>query len=291
MEIEKFGQSWLSRLWRPSDATGKFDGGQVTIVGGSSLFHGAPILALKVASRLASMVYFATPEVDRGVVERIKAQLGSFIWVPRDELTEYMAKSDAILIGPGMMRNHKEKDGTVCDDIGRETRELTLALFAKFPQKKWVVDGGSLQVIEASEVPVGSVITPNKKEYRMLFNEDLKDNQDERIKQLLITAEKYKLIILAKDVVSTATDGKKVILIEGGNAGLIKGGTGDVLAGLTVGMLAKNEPLLAVSTAQYLVKKAAESLAAKVGLMYNADDLADEVGAVYGEALTPQPSG
>lgn len=283
MKIEKFDASWLKKLWRPMDAVGKFEGGQVTIVGGSSLFHGAPILALKVASRLVSMVYFATPEVDRGVVEEIKAQLGSFIWIPRDELGDYVVKSDAVLIGPGMMRNHKEKDGSVCDDIGRETRDLTLALFEKFPQKKWVVDGGSLQVINASEIPAGSVITPNKKEYRMLFDEDLKDNQDERIEQLLDTARKYKLIILAKDVVSIATNGNEVILIEGGNAGLIKGGTGDVLAGLTVGFLAKNEPFLAVSAAQYLVKKAAESLANRVGLMYNADDLADEVSLVWNE--------
>jgi NAD(P)H-hydrate epimerase len=223
--------------------------------------------------------------VDREVVERIKSELGSFIWIPRDELGDYVAKSDAILIGPGMMRNSKERDGTVCDDLGRETRDLTLSLFEKFPQKRWVVDGGALQVVEAVNIPSGSVITPNKKEYRMLFGEDLSGSLEEKINQLEGQAKQSGLIILAKDVVSIASDGNRSVIIEGGNAGLIKGGTGDVLAGLAVGLLAKNEPLLAISVAQYLVKRAAERLSDRVGLMYNADDLAEEVTKVYGEEV------
>lgn len=283
--MEKFDKSWLSRLWQPTDVVGKLEGGQVTIVGGSNLFHGAPILALRVASRLVSLVYFATPEVDRGVVEGVKSKLGSFIWIPRDELGDYVAKSDAVLIGPGMMRNSKEKDGTVCDDLGKEAKNLILSLFEKFPQKKWVVDGGALQVVEAVNIPSGSVITPNKKEYRMLFGEDLSGSLEEKINQLEAQAKQSGLIILAKDVVSIASDGNRSVIIEGGNAGLIKGGTGDILAGLAVGFLAKNEPLLAVSAAQYLVKKAAGRLADKVGLMYNADDLAEEVTMVFGEEV------
>lgn len=284
--MEKFDKGWLMKLWRPTDAVGKMAGGQVTIIGGSSLFHGAPILALQGASRLVSLVYFATPEVDREIVEKIKSELGSFIWIPRDELGDYVAKSDAVLIGPGMMRNTKEKDGTVCDDLGKETRDLVLTLFEKFPQKKWVVDGGALQIVEAADIPSGSVITPNKKEFRMLFGEDLSGDLGKRARRLQELAARLGLIILAKDVVSIAADGNSSVLIRGGNVGLIKGGTGDVLAGLAVGLLAKNEPLLAISAAQYLVKRAADKLAEKVGLMYNADDLAEEVGRVYREEVS-----
>lgn len=289
MTSQKFDKSWLKNLWRPTDVVGKLDGGQVTIIGGSSLFHGAPILALRVASRLVSLVYFATPEADRGIVERIKSELGSFIWIPRDELGDYVMKSDAILIGPGMMRNSKERDGTACDYLGKEAKESVLSLFEKFPQKKWVVDGGALQVVEAVDFPSGSVITPNKKEFRMLFGEDLPGGLDEKAKRLGELARRLGLVILAKDVVSVASDGNSSVLIGGGNVGLIKGGTGDVLAGLAVGLLAKNEPLLAISAAQYLVKRAAERLSGQVDLMYNADDLAEEVGRAFAEELvTPE---
>ncbi len=64
---------------------------------------------------------------------------------------------------------------------------------------------------------------------------------------------------------------------------MVKGGVGDVVAGLTVGFLAKNEPLFSVCAASYLCKKAAERLAAKRGFMFNSDDLVDETAKVFGE--------
>lgn len=56
---------------------------QTTIISGSRLFHGAPLLALKVASRLNRMVFFSSPEPSLGeVAAKIKSRLFSFIWVP-----------------------------------------------------------------------------------------------------------------------------------------------------------------------------------------------------------------
>ncbi len=279
--MEKFDKGWLSKLWRPTDADNKFGAGQVTIVGGSSLFHGAPILALKAASRLASMVYFATPEADRAIAQKLKAGLGSFIWVPFDQLTEYVAKSDAVLIGPGMMRNRVEGEGLVIDDAGRASRQVTLSVVTKNPTQKYVIDGGALQVLAANELPRGAVITPNRKEFAMLFGEELSEGRE--TEQLSAAAKKYAIVIAHKAPTSIVTDGERVVLIEGGNPGLVKGGVGDVAAGLAVGLLAKNEPLLAAAGAIYLTKRAADRLDGRVGFMYNADDLADEVGRVYKE--------
>jgi len=75
------------------------------------------------------------------------------------------------------------------------------------------------------------------------------------------------------------------VVIEGGNAGLTKGGTGDVLAGLTVGLAAKNQPFLAAAASSFILKKAAGELYKKVGFAYNADDLAEEVPRGLGEFL------
>ncbi len=279
MTEETFDKSWLTKLWQPGDETKKFAGGQITIIGGSQLFHGAPILALKAASRVVSMVYFSTPKIDEEVAVAMKSQLASFIWVGWDEVEKYILKSEAVLIGPGMMRNQKEEDGLVCDTQGMETRDLTIKLLSKFPQKQWVIDGGSLQVIKASDIPKGAIITPNEKEYKMLFSES----------DLVETARKYQIIILHKGALSRVADGMRMITIGGGNAGLIRGGTGDVLAGVIAGLAAKNEPLLAAAAGSYLVKQAAERLGKKYGLMFNADDVADEVRAVYGEAIPHPP--
>ncbi|MFZ2202121.1 MAG: NAD(P)H-hydrate dehydratase, partial [Microgenomates group bacterium] len=217
--MEKFDKSWLSKLWRPTDADNKFGAGQVTIVGGSSLFHGAPILALRAASRLVSMVYFATPEADQTLVEKLKAGLGSFIWVPFDQLPEYVAKSDAVLVGPGMMRNKVEGEGLVIDEAGKESRRVTLAVVGKNPAQRYVIDGGALQVLSVGELPRGAIITPNRKEYAMLFGEELSQGQE--VEQMSAAAKKYAIVIAHKAPTSIVTDGDRVVLIEGGNPGLV----------------------------------------------------------------------
>jgi len=284
---ETFEAKDVGKIWKPDASTGKYSGGQVTIIGGSSLFHGAPVLALKAASRLVSMVFFATPEEDRDIANeiKIKSGLSSFIWIPRDEIDSYVSKSDAVLIGPGMMRNKKEGDGFVCDEWGKETREITLRLLEKYSNKQWVVDGGSLQVVEIEKIPKGSIITPNRKEYEMLFGEKLDLDIQVAARQIVEQAKRYEVIILHKDRISLVTDGERIVSIDGGNDGLTSGGIGDLIAGLIVALVAKNEPVLSVSVASFLVKKAAEDLEKERGLMFNSEDIAEQVPLTYGRLV------
>lgn len=283
MRASYFKESDLKSLKSINVGREKFQGGEVTLVGGSSLFHGAPIMALKVLSRMVDMVYFASPKGDKGAVERIKASLGAFIWVPREDLEEYISKSEVILIGPGMMRNSRAKDGVVCDEEGKKTRDLSLFLFNKFPEKKWVVDGGSLQVVKAEELPRQAVITPNKREFKMLFGEELMEKGDERNEQVKRISAKYKVVVVAKDETSVVSDGNEVVVVEGGSEGLTKGGTGDVLAGLISGLLVNNERVLSGAAGNFLVKRAGERLENKQGMMYNAEDLILEVARMWKE--------
>ena len=60
--MEVFNPQELKQLYQPAFNSNGEDNGQVTIVGGSKLFHGAPILALKAASRIVDMVFFTSPE-------------------------------------------------------------------------------------------------------------------------------------------------------------------------------------------------------------------------------------
>jgi len=283
MKVIKFNKQNFEECNTFKNIGDKYSAGQVTIIGGSKLFHGAPILALKAASRMLSMTYFSTPVDDKYIAEKIKAGLSSFIWVDRSDLDSYIAKSDAVLIGPGLARSHVKNMGFACDSEGNETRKLSIEYFKKFPQKKWVVDGGTLQVVSVGDLPKSAVVTPNRKEFEMLFGEKLKDSLDDRAEQVFDLAKKYQLVILTKDDVSIASDGKEVWSIEGGNEGLVKGGVGDVVAGLTVGFMAKNESLFSICAASYLTKKAAEKLAVKRGFMFNSDDLVEEVAKVFGE--------
>jgi hydroxyethylthiazole kinase-like uncharacterized protein yjeF len=266
--MEVFDSKELAGLVLPADTSSKGENGQVTIIGGSKLFHGAPLLALTTASRFVDMVYFASPEPSVGAIaEKIKSSLFSFIWVPWEERGSYIEKSDAVLIGPGFMRYRREFG----DGGGNETREITRDLLLKFPDKKWIIDAGSLQMIEPEWIPKQAILTPNQKEYQRLFG-DLEPGG---------AAKKFSCIVVYKLPQTLVCSPERCIEVVGGNAGLTKGGTGDVQAGLTVGLLAKNNPFLAGAAASYLIKKAGDSLFTKVGTAYNADDLASELARLF----------
>ncbi len=276
-----FDKTDLKKLFKPALASKGEDNGQVTIIGGSSLFHGAPILPLIVSSRIVDMVFFATPEKSVGyVAQNLKSKLMSFIWIPWEDKEEYIKKSDAILIGPGFMRFGSEKipDGKrhlECDEECQKTKQITQGLLAKFTDKKWVIDAGSLQTMDADWIPENAILTPNKKECKILFGEM---NPQE-------AAKKHNCIIVLKGPTTFVYSKNEVIEVHGGNPGLTKGGTGDVQAGLTVAILAKNEPLLAAASAAYIVKASADELQKEKGVYYNADDLANKIPEVLNKML------
>ena len=268
--MTKFNLDLIKKLYKPVDSISKRENGQVTIIGGSSLFHGAPLLSLKAASRIVGMVYFSSPEKSVGeVANKLKSSLLSFIWVPWEEIGEYIKKSDSILIGPGFMRYRSEKEGedNSNNSLGVETKKITKDLLTKYPKKKWVIDAGSLQLLEKEWIPKNAILTPNTKEYKMLF-------ADKEISQ---AAKENNCVIVYKTAKAVVCSPQKCVEIGNGNKGLIKGGTGDTQAGLTVALLAKNDPFLAASVATYVVKKTADKLYETRGTFYNADDLADKI--------------
>lgn len=274
----KFGVEDLKKLWQPESNSAGEDNGQVTIVGGSELFSGAPLLSLVGASRLVDMVFLATPLQDKAIAQNVAlfSKLRSVIWIPREDLDLYVKKSDAILIGPGLMRYHKNiSNDHVLDGAGTDTKMLTKYLLHKFPERKWVIDGGSLQVMEATWIPQGSILTPNSHEFKILF-----DGMTP-----IEAAKKYSCTIVLKGPTTSVTDGQTTYEVDGGNAGLTKGGTGDTLAGIIVGLLAKNEPILAAAAGSLIIKKTAEYLETQVGLNFNADDVAENVFKVYQNLL------
>lgn len=261
----------------------KPENGEIAIIGGSDLFHGAPILSLTAASRVVDMVYFSSPEPSfSDLALQLKSRLSAFIWVPWKEIEDYIKKSDAVLIGPGMKRYHKEEEREnykqsvkEYDGAGTQTKFVVEKFLRQFPEKQWVIDGGALQVMNPELIPEGAILTPNGKEYALLFGTKTPEE----------VVEKYKCVLVTKGPVSTIYSIDDTVEVRGGNNGLTKGGTGDTLAGLTVALLAKNNPLLAACCANWVIKSAADELYKKVGTVYNSDDLAAKVPEILGKHL------
>ena len=269
----EFDSSLLKNLYKPTPPSHKGQNGKVLIIGGSQLFHAASLWALTVASRIVDMVFYSSVETNNRIVESIKAEFRNGIIVPRSKLENYIKEADCILIGPGLPRKEGLEKG---DD---DTKELTERMFSAYPDKKWVVDGGSLQVIEPDVLPKNAIVTPHKGEFKKLFDVE---PTDENIEQM---AKKFGIVTLVKgerDVVASPTES---VRISGGNPGMTKGGTGDVLAGLVAALYCKNGAFLSAAAGSYINKKAGDSLFKKVGYYFNASDLAAEIPIVMNGLL------
>ena len=286
--MENFDPNILKKLYIPSSSSHKGQNGKLMIIGGSHLFHGASLWSLKVASRIVDMVFYSSVGENMRIAEKLKSELFDFILVPRGKIDEYINESDCVLIGPGLPRFEGQEEA---DD---DTKTLTESLLKKYPKKKWVIDGGSLQTIDP-EVLLGleqmPILTPHQREFEILKSRI--KNQELRIKvenisleeQVEVFAREYNCVVLLKgekDIVSSPTE---TVVISGGNAGMTKGGTGDVLAGLVAALYSKNDAFVSACAASYINKKTGESLFQRVGIYFNASDLADEIPKVMRELV------
>ena len=289
--VKAFSGADLKRLYVPAVDSHKGQNGKLMIIGGSKLFHAASLWALKVASRIVDMVYYSSVDENNQIVQKAKEGFRDGIIVKRSEIDSYIQEADCVLIGSGLPRPEGQEPG---DD---DTKELTERLLKKYPNKKWVIDGGSLQTIDPSFIPKDAILTPHKKEFETLFRDVILSaaknpigyskragdpsvaslSQDDNVGYM---AKKYSCTILLKGAIDIACNSSQCVQIEGANAGMTKGGTGDVLAGLVAALYCKNDAFLSAASGSYINKKAGQQLFERVGYYFNASDLADEIPKV-----------
>lgn len=277
--MQEFNKSELKKLYIPPSDSHKGQNGKLLLIAGSKLFHSSSLWALKVASRIVDMVFYSSVSENNKIATDLKREFRDGIIIPRNKIEDYIQEADCILIGPGLPRKSGQEVG---DD---DTKSLTEKLLKKYPDKKWVIDGGSLQTIDPALIPHNAILTPHHKEFEKLFGND---------SDVAKMAEKYGCTIVLKgprDIVcgfdkSARSPTLKLRRVEGGNAGMTKGGTGDVLAGLIASLYCKNDnPFLVACSGSYINKKAGESLFKKVGYYFNSSDLVDEIPRVMAGIL------
>ena len=267
-------KKFLEKLYLPPENSHKGQNGKLLIIGGSQLFHAASKWSLDIASKIVDMVFYSSVpsnnkifskflNIEKKQIEEAKTNFWNGIVVEQKNIHHYIEEADAILIGPGMERN-------------KITKKLVNKLLKKYPHKKWVIDAGALQMVDPSLLKTEHIITPHHQEIRILTNKDSSFNP-----------ENYQAepTCLLKGQVDTVLTKNKKIEIPGGNAGMTKGGTGDVLAGLIAAFYCKNEAVASAVIASHINKKAGDELYKKVGPHYNASDLVEKIPEVLWSEL------
>lgn len=278
--MRKIDSTIVKEIYRPSKSSHKGQNGKLTIIGGSKLFHGASLWALKTASRIVDMVFYSTVAENEALTKKLKAEIYDFISVPRGKIEEYIEQSDAVLIGPGMVRGSKSASGTL--ESGEQTKSLTKRLLFKFPRKKWIIDAGSLQTMEAGWLKKldQALITPHFKEFKELFKLKFSISNFHLSKLSDLVFEKtkeYGCGIVLKGPTDIVCSPTKCCCNTTGNEGMTKGGTGDVLAGLIAGLACKNDLFLAGCAGVYINGAAGDRLSERAGPYFNASDLCEEI--------------
>ena len=266
MNMRFFSNEVLKKLYKARRNSHKGENGKLLVIGGSELFHAASMWALEVASKIVDMVFYSSVSVNEEIVKKQKERFNDGIVVPEGKLEEYIEEADCALIGPGMER-------------GSLTRRQVNELVKKYKSKKWVIDGGALQEMDVGVIPRGAILTPHKKEFEGLLK---KAGGDMSVGEF---AKKYKCVVLLKGVKDEVCNEKGCVMVEGGNAGMTKGGTGDVLAGVVAALNCKNDSFLAAQAGSYINKVAGDSLHKRVGIYFNASDLVSEVPRVMKKLL------
>jgi len=289
-------ESILKKIYIPSKNSRKGQNGKLLIIGGSSLFHSAPIWSAETATHFVDMVHFASTSENNGIFKRLKEKFRGGIVIDRRNLNDYIKEDDAVLIGIGMLRStttFNELPKNLCDilnlkDEGALTKSLTEYVIMNMKNKKIVLDAGSLQMLNkellidfANKCPNKDflpVITPHYGEFEKLFSINLVNlNDSQKIEAVYKMAQKFKCVILCKSRVDIVASQDRVVIVEGGNQGLTKGGTGDILSGLVASFATKSPAFESAVLSSYLIKKTADRVSKKMGIWYNASNILNEI--------------
>jgi ADP-dependent NAD(P)H-hydrate dehydratase / NAD(P)H-hydrate epimerase len=245
----------------------KGDNGRVLVVAGSDDFVGAAYLAGMAAFRSGvDTVVIAAPERVAWAINCLSPDFiskkfkGSFFSpAAASEIIGMGKKFDVTLIGNGIGKNPK-------------TQKFAAAVCKGIHGFK-VIDADAITAVKLQDVE-NSVFTPHQAEYNTLLkNSGCSD-------KTVVKAVGSNCILIKGEIDKIVAAGKTT-LNKTGNPGMTVGGTGDVLAGLTAGLLAQEKNVFkAASAAAYVNGKAGDNLFRRYGYGFTASNLVEELPVV-----------
>jgi ADP-dependent NAD(P)H-hydrate dehydratase / NAD(P)H-hydrate epimerase len=244
---------WLGTFFWPHPESYKYSRGDAVVVSGPMYSTGAARLAARGALRIgAGLVTVASP---RDALEVNAAQLTAIMVREADDargLISLLAdpRKNAVLIGPGV-------------GVGERTKQLVLAVLRSGAAA--VLDADALTsfaedpkplfaAIAAHTAPV--VLTPHDGEFARLFGDLTAHPKLERTR--LAAARAGAVVVLKGADTVVATPGGIASINATTSSFLATAGSGDVLAGIVLGLLAQKMPAFdAASAAVWLHGRAA----------------------------------
>ena len=244
---------YIDVLQPPTCVVDKYTRGSVLVVGGSTRFPGAAIMAAKAAARVgAGYVTLAVPESVANLARTHLLEIpvvglpadadGTFSNAARAQVAELAARRSAVLVGPGMCVT----GGTV--------GVVSTLLEGKMPL---VVDADGLNSIARltnnalDEFPellrrsAPLVLTPHRRELGRLVgltgdaSPDTLTSALDAARRVVWADGGSEIVVVAKGTATACVGVEVALLPKPGPACLATAGSGDVLAGIMAGLLSR----------------------------------------------------
>ncbi|MEK6905580.1 MAG: NAD(P)H-hydrate dehydratase [Nanoarchaeota archaeon] len=272
----------VKKLMDRKKTSRKGENGHALVIGGSDEYVGAVVLAGLAALRAGcDTATVAAPEKVAWAVHQYTPDLmsykvkgTSFNIKNAKEMVKYADKFDAVLIGNGITR----KADKFCQ------------YFVHKSQKLKVIDSDALKTLSFKDFN-NSIITLNETELEtMLVNSNkefllpkLREANAKEKAEILQGNLRYFLqnnnVLLVKGPTDLIISANKISYNRTGNQGMTKGGTGDILAGLAAGFLAKSRDLFKSAVAASFINGLTGDLLLKKkkGYTFLASDILEDL--------------
>ena len=259
-------------------ASRKGNNGIVLVIGGSYIYHGAPILSSLAALRCGTdLVYTTVPKIN---VTPTRAISPNLIVIPLvdQKLTLGAVKKlvgalprnlHSATIGMGLAIQEKNSLLHLVESLLNRDVRLSLDASALIPEV--------LPLLANKNV----VITPHTGEFRRLFGDAPSDSKNERIQLVEKHALDNGITILLKGPTDIISNGNTTYLCQKNTPAMTVGGTGDVLSGLVAGLLSNNRNSLeSAAAAAFICGLTGKQVQDKLGLHMTSMDLIDAIPSI-----------
>jgi NAD(P)H-hydrate epimerase len=234
--IENNQSLWKNYLKAKKSSDNKYNYGHCVIFGGSSL-TGAARLAAEAAMRIGAGLCTISCNKDISQVYRTaEPHVMVNDWEHCSSFVEFFndSKRNAALIGPGA--------GV---ELGNDLADVVIKC-CSLSDKAVVLDADAITVFKNDYKKLYKalhkecVLTPHEGEFKRIFPSLENDNRIDKCKK---AAKLSNAVVLLKgaDTIIADPDGRAVVNING-TPDLATGGSGDILAGLIVGLMAQGIP-------------------------------------------------
>lgn len=278
------------------------------VVGGSVNYTGAPILAGKAAGRMgAGLIQMGIPSFLHPILAGSYPE-ATWLLLPEEEgvlssagadlLRERFTSVTGVLIGPGLglestttrlMQKLIQPDSRKADHIGFLSSDHRKVQPSQVPPL--IIDADGLKVLAAIpdwhlHIPEGTILTPHPGEMAVLTGLTVEEIQQNREETAVKFASRWNCVVVLKGAGTLIADPTgRMYRLPLASTSLAHAGSGDVLAGMILGLRVQGIPAFeAASAAVWIHGKAGLWAALELGhpAAVMAGDLISQIGAVLG---------